>query len=267
MTQIKSPLDIYKLLPKSNCRQCGVRTCLAFADAVFKGNKSIAECPHMEGGDNQKIDGQVVRPRGITQQQEQMLEQLKRDLAGVDLSAVAPRLGGSYADGKLTIKILGKDFHVDAAGNVTSAIHVNTWVTVPLLNYIITGKGKNPSGSWVAFRELRNGHIRQPLFEQRCEKPLQKMAEHDVDLFEHLLAVFGKPVRDIFSSDMAYILYTLPKMPILISCWMPEEAGMEARVNLFFDQAAQENLDIDSIHMLCSGIVTMFEKITARHGK
>lgn len=184
----------------------------------------------------------------------------------MDLAVIAQRLGGSYIDGKLTIKILGKDFHVDGSGNVTSAIHVNTWVTVPLLNYIIRYKGENLSGNWVAFRELKNGNIRQPLFEQRCEKPLQQMAERDMDLFEDLISVFGKPAKDIFSSDMAYILYPLPKVPIMISYWGPEEEGMEARVNIFFDQAAQENLDIESIHMLCSGIVTMFEKINARHG-
>lgn len=78
MQQIKSPLDVYKLLPKSNCRQCGMRTCLAFADAVFKGIKSIGECPQMEGSDNLDIDSQVTRPQGIIQQQEQMLQQLKR---------------------------------------------------------------------------------------------------------------------------------------------------------------------------------------------
>lgn len=265
MQPIKSPLEIYKLLPKTNCRQCGMRTCLAFADAVLKGNKNIDECPPMAGSAALNIENQIARPKGIMEQQEQMLEELKKKIAGVDLPAVAQKLGGVYAGGKLTIKCLGKDFHVAAGGNVTSDIHVNTWVTVPLLNYILFGKGEDISGQWVPFRELKNGNIRQPLFKQRCEKPLQQMAERHTQLFEYLLSVFGKPMRNGFSSDNAYILYPLPKVPILISYSDPEEE-MGMMVNIFFDQVVQENLDTGSVHMLCSGIVTMFEKITARHG-
>ena len=37
MAKLISPLEILKLLEKSNCRECGQATCLAFAAAVFKG--------------------------------------------------------------------------------------------------------------------------------------------------------------------------------------------------------------------------------------
>jgi len=40
-------LDIYKLLPKTNCGDCGVPTCLAFAMKVVAKQASIDECPHV----------------------------------------------------------------------------------------------------------------------------------------------------------------------------------------------------------------------------
>ena len=40
-----SGLDIYKLLPKTNCKQCGFATCLAFAMALAKKAVSIEKCP------------------------------------------------------------------------------------------------------------------------------------------------------------------------------------------------------------------------------
>ncbi|MDD5618360.1 MAG: acetyl-CoA decarbonylase/synthase complex subunit gamma [Candidatus Omnitrophica bacterium] len=40
-----SGLDIYKLLPKTNCRQCGFSTCLAFAMALAKKQISLDKCP------------------------------------------------------------------------------------------------------------------------------------------------------------------------------------------------------------------------------
>jgi len=40
-----SGLDIYKLLPKTNCRECGFVTCLAFAMQLAKKAVSIEKCP------------------------------------------------------------------------------------------------------------------------------------------------------------------------------------------------------------------------------
>ena len=42
-----SGLDIYKLLPKTNCRECGFATCLAFAMQLAKKNISIDKCPYI----------------------------------------------------------------------------------------------------------------------------------------------------------------------------------------------------------------------------
>ena len=37
-------MEIYEILPKTNCRRCGYDTCLAFAAAVEAGIKSITSC-------------------------------------------------------------------------------------------------------------------------------------------------------------------------------------------------------------------------------
>ncbi|MFH0762987.1 MAG: acetyl-CoA decarbonylase/synthase complex subunit gamma [Candidatus Omnitrophota bacterium] len=42
-----SGLDIYKLLPKTNCRQCSFATCLAFAMQLAKKAVSITACPYL----------------------------------------------------------------------------------------------------------------------------------------------------------------------------------------------------------------------------
>ena len=66
----------------------------------------------------------------------------------MDLSEAARRLGEKFADGKLTIKCMGKDFSVDAAGNIKTDIHVNHWVTMPIL-CLYYGRRRSS-----AFREL-----------------------------------------------------------------------------------------------------------------
>jgi acetyl-CoA decarbonylase/synthase complex subunit gamma len=40
-------LDIFKLTPKTNCKDCGNPTCMAFSMKVAQGAVSIDKCPHM----------------------------------------------------------------------------------------------------------------------------------------------------------------------------------------------------------------------------
>ncbi len=40
-------IDIFKLLPKTNCQECGVPTCLAFAMKLAAGQAELASCPSL----------------------------------------------------------------------------------------------------------------------------------------------------------------------------------------------------------------------------
>ena len=48
-----TPLDIYKLLPRTNCRQCGTPTCLAFANELANERLGIMQCPGVFEGEHQ----------------------------------------------------------------------------------------------------------------------------------------------------------------------------------------------------------------------
>ncbi len=39
-----TPLDIYRLLPRTNCRRCGFATCLAFAAELAAERRSVIQC-------------------------------------------------------------------------------------------------------------------------------------------------------------------------------------------------------------------------------
>ncbi|MDD4347130.1 MAG: (Fe-S)-binding protein, partial [Desulfitobacteriaceae bacterium] len=40
-------LQIFKQLPKTNCKDCGQATCLAFAMALATGKATLEQCPHL----------------------------------------------------------------------------------------------------------------------------------------------------------------------------------------------------------------------------
>ncbi len=267
MAELKNTMEIFKLLDKSNCRECNEKTCLAFAGAVFQGKRKLHECPRLSPDTIKQYGAEKVEKTAAAEQdREAAVAGLKRKITEIDLPSAAERLGGIFSNGKLTIKMLGKDVHVDSDGNLSSDIHLHSWVTIPLLNYIIGGAGVPVSGKWVPFRELKNGKTWAPLFGQRCEKPLKKVADTYTDLFEDMIVIFnGREVEKHYSADISLVLHPLPRVPILICYWKPEE-GLESSLNLFFDSTAEENLNIESLYALATGLVIMFEKISLRHG-
>ncbi len=261
----KTPVEIYQLLDKSNCRQCGEKTCLAFASAVFLNQRQLADCPHLAPELAAALADQD-NSRKPFEPGAEYVKHLQAEVAKLDLAAAAARTGGTFANNRLTLKVLGKDFSVDTAGNLSADIHINPWVAVPVLNYILHGEGLPLAKVWVTLRELKDGRERYPLFQRQCEEPLQRVADSYPDLFDDLVNLFsGHRAAQHLNSDISVVLLPLPKVPIMICYWLPDD-GLDSSLHVFFDATADRNLDTDSVYTLGVGLATMLKKIARRHG-
>jgi len=55
-------LDIFKLLPKKNCKECGQPTCLAFAMALAGAKTSLEKCPYASEDAKETLGGAAAPP-------------------------------------------------------------------------------------------------------------------------------------------------------------------------------------------------------------
>ncbi len=55
-------LQIFKHLPKTNCKECGLPTCLAFAMALAGGKTSLDACPHLSGEGKAALESAAAPP-------------------------------------------------------------------------------------------------------------------------------------------------------------------------------------------------------------
>ena len=60
-------IQIYKLLPKTNCGECGVPTCLAFAMNLAAGKAELAACPHVSDEAKAELADASAPPIGIVE--------------------------------------------------------------------------------------------------------------------------------------------------------------------------------------------------------
>ena len=55
-------IEIFKLLPKTNCGDCGVPTCLAFAMSLASGKVELSACPHVSEESKEKLSEASAPP-------------------------------------------------------------------------------------------------------------------------------------------------------------------------------------------------------------
>lgn len=266
MTAFNAAMDVFKLLPKTNCKQCNKPTCLAFAAAVFQGNRPLSDCPFIAPELLERFaDAAPEKPDKLEVQFEKEMARLKQEIQQVDLAHRAQILGAAFHRDRLTLKILGKDFSVDRRGEIFTDIHVNPWIAPPVFAYILTGKGLEPTGNWVPFRELPTAGDWVRFFDHRCVGALKQVADANPGFFEDIIELFnGRPVENHYQADVALTISPLPRLPMLL-CYNRPEDGLDSDFNLFFDTTADQNLPIESIYGLTTGLATMLKKLADNH--
>ena len=257
-------LDVYKVLPQTNCSKCLLPSCLAFAAAVVAGPKKLNDCPDLDPGAIEEFSAKYQNSGYMEVDRAEFIEKLQKKMTAINLETVAPLIGATVKDDTITINSMGKDFVFDRQGNMTSECHIIPWVQAPLLSYITYKTHADITGKWISFREIKGGIEWQALFTSRCEEPLRKLADNNPDLLNDLIDLFMGKTIDWYEADIALILYPMPKIPILI-CYQAPEDDLESKLTIFFDECCSTNLHIKSIFTLCSGLVQMFTKIAEHH--
>lgn len=262
--KLLTPLEIYKVLEKSNCKRCMLPSCLAFAAAVIGGQKKLDDCPSLSE-EMKKILSQTLEQRSTAEPpQAEFMANLLKKIKKIDFAAVAQERGGVCCDGIVSMKSLGKDFHVDRDGMVRSECHIIPWVEAPLLSYLCHPTHHTITGHWISFREIEGGIDWRGLFKSRCETPLKNLADNHSELFTDIVELFHGESVDGFNADISLVIHPLPHIPILI-CYQASDGELESELTIFFDECCGTNLHIKSLYTLCAGLVIMFEKIVLKH--
>ncbi len=239
---------------------------MGFSLQVVRGEKGPEACPH--------LDREITEALGETSPEQQLdepdrreslAEALIKEIPHVDLPSAAVRLGGVMNGDRLAVRCLGRIFELDRDGTLHSECHIHPWVHFPVLQYVVHGEGKDPTGTWKTFGQLDGFRSWEPFFSHRCEKAFRQMADEHTDLFLDLLALFGTDfdVGDA-TADRSIVLLPLPKVPIVFVYWRQEE-DFDAKLSLLFDTATEANLGAEGTYLLVQGIAEMFRKLILKH--
>ena len=249
-------LDIYRLLKKTNCGECGLPTCMSFALYVSRGEKKAAECPHL---DQESADA-VMRNLVKTDWKAELIASLREEISRIDLSRMAEGIGGVVREGAMKVRCLGAEYVISPDGAISGRGHINPWIQILLLHYVRTAGSVPLRGEWVSFADLRGGLVKSASFARECEEPLRQIIEKDMNVFQRAMQFFGAQELQGEGADRSWVLFPLPRVPFRILYWKGDDEFGSA-VKVLFDRTADTYLDVESLVFLGEGLVEMLKRI------
>lgn len=259
-----SIVDLYrKILPKTNCRDCGFQTCLAFASMVVSERVPLRKCPHLAGDlvaqAQAELDEQYAQGKWTKRDPAaDALKWARERASSMALVDIAGRIGGRVRDesGFVVVEIpyFNDTVRISDEG-ITRQDHtpLNRWEQVFIYNHMAQGGKALPSGKWKALEEIPNTVSKLVSMRDQVETPLlERFNGRTTELRQAALAVGGKEAGDTERrADLEILFNPLPRVPVLLLFWdeVPGEP-FGAKVKLLFDTTVTEHLDIESIIFL-----------------
>jgi hypothetical protein len=101
--------------------------------------------------------------------------------------------------------------------------------------------------------------VKASSFLREAEDPLKELFESNFEKVAAAITRLGAEQSGDFPTPKAWILFLLPKVPVVILYW-PEEDEFPAKVKILFDQTADKFLDVESLMFLLEGLVKNIER-------
>ncbi len=256
------PLEILKILPQTNCGECGYPTCLAFAFALATGATSAEKCPALKG---RKLPWDLSETKPVPEEDFawKILEEVQKKAQGIDWAERAPRLGLEPAPLGWRVPYLDTlVFLSPERASRQDGLELDPRDQILLYNYVIFG-GQGPlSGEYVGLEAFPHSLSKVATLRRYAETRLAEAFTGRLAALKKALQAFICTYPPDSPADLGVIVWVLPKVPLRIHFFEgdPEE-GLGAEVKILFDQKATVYLDLESLVFCAERLVERLEEL------
>ena len=232
-----SVVDIYqKILPKTNCQECGYPTCLAFASMVVSEQLPLTKCPYIEPGvlesAQRELERQYAEGKWTKRDMaEDALKWAKERAASMQLADLQKRVGGVLVENNgqkaLELPYFFETILIQPGKlSKSDGNELTRWEQVFIFNHLAQGGDKLPAGEWKGLVELPNTVSKVKSMKKHVEAPLiERFAGKAAELLKAGEAIGAKIISDDgIDADAALLFTPLPRVPVMLLFW-DEEPG------------------------------------------
>lgn len=240
-------IEIYKRLPKTNCGQCGVSTCMAFAQKVKKSQARLSGCPFMAA--EATSGGQQPSQAPAFSTYEQVSQELEKEAAGVNFRETAEAVGGTYesVNGResIVLKMIGTAYELRRDGLYRNNEYCNdAWAKIIICDYVRRQGRKPLTGEWIPLGLFPNAASLVKAFQNNAQKEIAASFKRDlVRLKQRCTELGGSETESQVKADYVCQFDLLPHLPLYLSFWASDDE-FDADCKLLFDSSAEDHIDI-----------------------
>jgi len=252
---MRTAVEIYKLLPKTNCGKCGLPSCFGFAAKLATHQASPDACIAMSATAREALSDPADQPSGSPGTvYEQALISLRPKVRALDFPRIAAVFGATLTDpDRLSIRFLNSDYVVtrdavlDASGK-----EPRPWVSILICNHICMPDPPRPSGEWITFGSVPASHAKDKAWAGHVEEVIAKHFAGDIaGLIAACERFGGKPAAAQGKHDAAFEFKFFPHYPaLLLFDDAVADEDFPAQCRLLLDLTAPRYLDIESMVVL-----------------
>lgn len=263
-----SVLDVYKkILPKTNCGDCGYPSCMAFASMVVSERLPLKNCPHVDAEtlewaqkelDEQHAAGKWTRKDMAAD----ALVWARERAASMRIADLPERIGGRLVP-DADPETLELPYFLDTIRITADSVEkghgepLTRWEQVFIYNHLAQGGRRKPTGHWKGLVELPNTVSKVKSMKRHVEEPLiRRFQGRAQELLEAGKALGGEDkTGQGIEADVALQFQPLPRIPVMLLFWDEDPAeDYGAQAKLLFDETIVDHLDIESILFLSERI-------------
>ncbi len=254
-------IEILKKLPKTNCGECGERTCMAFALKVNSAKRDLSDCPFAE----EEKDSETSRKGAITLEDNygRVSDELEQRAKQINFKESALTTGCHYENSKgsesVTIKLMDKKYEMRKEGLFENIEYCkDSWTKIIVYDYLIR-MGKQPlSGDWVTLGCFRNTASHVKAFQKKSEEKIAEAFNNNIDgLKVRCSELDGREEQGKITADFVCRFNLLPRIPLYLCFWDADEE-YQASCKLFLDSNAEDYIDIEYLAYLVECFVELF---------
>jgi hypothetical protein len=248
-------VDIYKLLPKTNCGTCGTTSCMGFAARLASHQASPDDCPTMTDSARETLREAVAnRSDSPGTVYEQALRSLQPKIQALDFKKTAALFGAKLVStDRLELMFLNELYHITKK-RVTDAAGAEPppFISILIYNHLTMPDPPPPAGEWITFSSIPASHAKDKAWAGHVEDVIAGHFAGNIDgLNTACEKLGGLPVDFSGSHDAAYGFRFFPRYPALLLFYdAAAKEDFPAQCKLLLDRTAPRYLDIESIVVL-----------------
>jgi hypothetical protein len=252
---MRTAVDIYKLLPKTNCGTCGTASCMGFAAKLATRQAKAADCPNMTPSAREALvqrENETFETPGTVF--EQTLRTLKPKIAALDFPRIAAAFGAGLIDpDTLDIEFLNERYIVTRE-NIThgNGNEPEALIAILIGNHLCMPDPPAPAGEWLTFASVPASHAKDKSWAGHVEAVIAaKFSGNVPGLRLACERMGGVPANVKGNQDAAYAFRFFPRYPALLLFFDAiSEENFPAQCTLLLDKNVDRYLDIESIVVL-----------------